>query len=53
MVPRDGVNPRTPAFSRLPKSVKSVISRNPPEHKGTPDNNQGPLLFLRKERRIP
>ena len=46
MVPRDGVEPPTPAFSGLQTTAKSVISSNPKERKGTPGKPQERLLFL-------
>src|SRR2546426_9055088 len=46
MMPRDGVEPPTPAFSGLLKTAKSVISSNPQEYKGTRGNAKEPLLFL-------
>ena len=45
LVPRDGVEPPTPAFSGLAKAAKSVISSNPREYKGALGNAQGRLLF--------
>jgi len=56
MVPRDGVEPPTPAFSGLEKAANPMISKNPREHEGTLRNAQKPLLFLycsfAKKRRI-
>jgi len=45
MVPRDGVEPPTPAFSGLVKTAKSMILRNARECKGTLGNTQERVLF--------
>ena len=46
MVPLDGAEPATPAFSGLRKTAKSVISRSSQERKGIPGKPQERLLFL-------
>ena len=45
MVPRDGVEPPTPAFSGLVSAAKLVITRNVRECKGTRGNAKERVLF--------
>jgi len=45
MVPRDGVEPPTPAFSGLVKAAKSLISCSSRECKGTLGNGPERVLF--------
>jgi len=46
MVPRDGVEPPTPAFSELRQTAKRVISKNSENSAGAPGKAQEPLMFL-------